>query len=71
MDVKTTLLNGNIEQDVFVEQPNGFVLNNKGTHVRKIRKDLYGLKQTPRVWYGRIDGFLKILGFKKSVDANL
>jgi hypothetical protein len=63
MDVKTTLLNGNIEQEVFMEQPYGFVLHNKGTHVWKIRKALYGLKQAPKVLYDRIDGFLQILGF--------
>jgi hypothetical protein len=69
MDVKTTFLNGKIEQEVFVEQPDGFVLQNKGTHVCKLRKALYGLKQAPRVWYDRIDGFLKSLGFQKS-DAH-
>jgi hypothetical protein len=72
MDVKTTFLNGKIEHEVFVEQPNGFVLHNKGTHVCKLRKALCGLKQAPRVWYDRIDGFLKSLGFQKSdSDANL
>jgi hypothetical protein len=45
MDVKTTFLNGKIEQEAFVEQPDGFVLHNKGTHVCKLRKALYGLKQ--------------------------
>ena len=65
MDVKSTFLNGKIEQEVFVEQPDGFVLHNKGTHVCKLRKALYGLKQAPRVWYDRIDGFLKSLAFKK------
>jgi hypothetical protein len=72
MDVKTTFLNGNIEQEVFVEQPDGFVLHNKGSHVCKLRKALYGLKQAHRVWYDRIDGFLKSPGFQKSdADANL
>jgi hypothetical protein len=72
MDVKTTFLNGKIEQEVFVEQPNGFVLHNKDTHVCKLRKVLYGLKQAPRVWYDMIDGFLKSSGFQKSdADANL
>jgi hypothetical protein len=72
MDVKTIFLNGKIEQEVFVEQPDGFVLHNKGTHVCKLRKALYGLKQAPRVWYDRIDGFLKSPGFQKSdADANL
>ena len=55
-----------------MEQPYGFILHNKGTHVCNLRKALYGLKKAPRVWYDRIDGFLKSLGFKKSdVDANL
>jgi hypothetical protein len=72
MDVKTTFLNEKIEQEVFMDQPDGFVLHNKDTHVCKLRKALYGLKQAPRVWYDRIDGFLKSLGFQKSdVDANL
>jgi hypothetical protein len=66
MYVKTTFLNGKIEHEVFVEQPDGFVLHNKGTHVCKLRKALYGLKQAPRVWYDMIDGFLKSLGFQKS-----
>jgi hypothetical protein len=66
MDVKTTILNGKIEQEVFVEQLDGFVLHNKGTHVCKLRKALYGLKQAPRVWYDMIDGFQK-----SDVDANM
>jgi hypothetical protein len=44
MDVKTTFLNGKTEQEVFVEQLDGFVMHNKDTHVCKIRKALYGLK---------------------------
>jgi hypothetical protein len=68
MDVKTTFLNGNIEQVVFVEQLDGFALHKKGTHVCKLRKALYGLKQAPRVWYDRIDGFPKSPGFQKSDD---
>jgi hypothetical protein len=72
MDVKTTFLNGKIEHEAFVEQPDCFVLNKKGTHVCKLRKALYGLKQAPIVWYDRIDGFLKSLGFQKSdADENL
>jgi hypothetical protein len=46
-----------------VEKPYGFILHNKGSHVCKLRKALYGLKKDPRVWYDRIDGFLKISGF--------
>jgi hypothetical protein len=72
MDVKTSFLNGNIEHEVFLEQPYGFVLHNKGTYVCKLRKALYGFKEAPRVPYDMIDGFLKSLGFQKSdADANM
>ena len=66
MDVKTTFLNGKIEEEVYVEQPEGFVTHGKKTHVCKLKKALYGLKQAPRVWYARMDGFLHSLGFSKS-----
>ena len=72
MDVKTTFLNGKIENEDFVEQQYGFILHNKYTHGCKLRKALYGLKQALRVWYDRIDGFFKSSGFqKRDVDANL
>jgi len=72
MDVKTAFLNGEVEQEVYVEQPDGFVEHSKESHVCKLKKALYGLKQAPRVWYDRIDGFLRSLGFSKSsADPNL
>jgi hypothetical protein len=72
MDVKTTFLNGEIEEEVYIEQPNGFVINGKESHVCKLKKALYGLKQAPHAWYARIDEYLMSLGFNKSVvDANL
>jgi hypothetical protein len=71
MDVKTTFLNGVIEE-VYIEQPQGFEVEDKETHVCRLKKALYGLKQAPRAWYGRIDSFLMSLGFtKKKVDSNL
>jgi hypothetical protein len=72
IDVKTTFLNGKIEQEAFVEQLDCFLLHNKRTHVCKISKALYGLKKAPKFWYDMIDGFIKSLGFHKSdVDANM
>ena len=72
MDVKTTFLNGEIEEEVYVEQPDGFIVNGKESYVCRLKKALYGLKQAPRAWYGRIDGFLMKLRFTKSVaDSNL
>jgi hypothetical protein len=67
MDVKTTFLNGEIEEEVYVEQPDGFIVQGKESHVCRLKKALYGLKQGPRARYGRIDGFLMKLGFTKSV----
>ena len=43
MDVKTTFLNGKIEGEVYIEQPEGFVTHGKKTHVCKLKKALYGL----------------------------
>jgi hypothetical protein len=70
MDVKTTLLNGVIEEEVYIEQPQGFEVEDRKTHVCKLKKAL--LKKAPRAWYGRIDSFLTSLGFTKSKeDSNL
>jgi hypothetical protein len=45
MDVKETFLNGEIEEEVYIEQPNGFVIHEKESYVCKLKKDLYGLKR--------------------------
>ena len=72
MDVKTSFLNGAMEEEVYVEKPLGFETHDRETHVFKLKKSLYGLKQAPRTWYGRIDNFLSILVFTKSkADSNL
>jgi hypothetical protein len=72
MDVKTAFLNGEIEEEVYIEQPEGFVVHNERYHVCRLKKSIYGLKQAPRAWYEKMDGFLMSLGFNKSVvDPNL
>jgi hypothetical protein len=68
MDVKTTFLNGVIEEEVYIEKPQGFEVEHIKTHVCRLKKDLYRLKQAPRAWYGRIESFLMSLGFTKSKD---
>lgn len=47
MDVKTTFLNGVIEEEAYIEQPEGFMIHGKESHVCKLKKALYGLKQAP------------------------
>ena len=64
--------NGKIEEEVYIEQPEGFVTHGKKTHVCKLKKAMCGLKQAPGVWYARMDGFLHSLGFSKSTaNSNL
>ena len=61
-----------IEEEVYIEQPQGFDTNDRETHVCILKKALNGLKKAPKVWYGRIDGFLMSLGFTKSkADSSL
>ena len=61
-----------IEEEFYIEQPQGFEVEDRWTHVCKLKKALYGLKQAPRSWYGRIDSFLTRMGFSKSKsDPNL
>ncbi|GJX75770.1 retrovirus-related pol polyprotein from transposon TNT 1-94 [Tanacetum coccineum] len=51
MDAKTAFTNGELKEDVYVSQPEGFVDQDNPSHVLKIKKALYGLKQAPRTWY--------------------
>ena len=72
MDAKTTFLNGVDEEEVYVEQPLGFETHDRKTHVCKLKKALYRLKQASRTWYDRMDSFLMSLGFTNSkADSNL
>jgi hypothetical protein len=72
MDVKSAFLNGDLEEEVYMEQPEGFSLTDNPNYVCKLKKALYGLKQAPRAWYYRLDKFLQEKGFKKgTVDNNL
>ncbi|GJR79525.1 retrovirus-related pol polyprotein from transposon TNT 1-94 [Tanacetum coccineum] len=72
MDVKTTFLNGNLREEVYVSQPDGFVDKDNPNHVYKLKKALYGLKQAPRAWYDMLSSFLISQDFSKgSVDPTL
>ena len=72
MDVKSAFLNGYLEEEVYIEQPEGFQLTDKRNYFCKLKKALYGLKQAPRAWYARLDSYLQLQGFKRgSADNNL
>eukprot|EP00253_Pinus_taeda_P001692 PITA_01692 len=72
MDVKSAFVNGDLEEEVYIEQPDGFILGNDPNLVCRLKKALYGLKQAPRAWYYRLDKYLHQQGFSKgSVDSNL
>ncbi|GJY55507.1 retrovirus-related pol polyprotein from transposon TNT 1-94 [Tanacetum coccineum] len=72
MDVKTAFLNGNLREEVYVSQPDGFVDPDKPNYVYKLKKALYGLKQAPRVWYDMLSSFLISNDFSKGlVDPTL
>lgn len=65
-DVKSAFLNGELEEEVYVTQPDGFVVSSNEHKVYKLRKALYGLKQAPRAWYRRIDSYFLSNGFVRS-----
>ena len=58
MDIKTAFLNGVIEEEVYIEQPEGFDVEDGETHVCRLHRALYKLKQAPQAWYSRIDNYL-------------
>ena len=70
MDVKLDFLNGDLNEEVYMEQPEGFKLSDNPDLVCKLKKDLYGLKQAPRAWYQRLDTYLKEKGFKRGTTDN-
>ncbi|GKB04306.1 retrovirus-related pol polyprotein from transposon TNT 1-94 [Tanacetum coccineum] len=66
MDVKTAFLNGELKEEVYVSQPEGFVDQDNPSHVYKLKKALYSLKQAPRAWYDMLSSFLISQHFSKS-----
>ncbi|GKE73083.1 retrovirus-related pol polyprotein from transposon TNT 1-94, partial [Tanacetum coccineum] len=72
MDVKTTLLNGPLKEEVYVNQLDGFADPYHPDKVYRLKKALYGLKQAPRAWYDELSNFLISKGFSKgSIDPTL
>jgi len=66
LDVKLAFLNGLLVEEIYIDQSDGFLVPGKEDKVYLLKKVLYGLKQTLRVWYERMDNHLIQLGFNKS-----
>ena len=66
IDVTTAFLNGTLEEEVFMRQPEGFATKGKEHLVCKLNKSIYGLKQSPRCWNVALDSHLKQMGFSQS-----
>ncbi|GJT33134.1 retrovirus-related pol polyprotein from transposon TNT 1-94 [Tanacetum coccineum] len=72
MDVKMAFLNGELKEEVYVSQPKGFVDQDNPSHVYKLKKGLYSLKQAPHAWYDMLSSFLILQHFSKAaVDPTL
>lgn len=72
LDVQNAFLHGDLLEDVFMVQPPGFINSQYPDHVCKLRKSLYGLKQSPRAWYMKLSAFLQDYGFITSkTDTSL
>jgi hypothetical protein len=71
MDVKSAFLNGELQEEVYVQQPSGFSDPKAQGKVLKLRKAFYGLKQAPRPWNARLDQELYKLGFVRSMEENV
>ena len=70
--MKNAFLYGEIDKEIFMEQPPGFESQEYPNHVCKLKKALYGLKQAPRAWYGKLAQFLQFCGYMaSSADPSL
>ncbi|RVW28295.1 Retrovirus-related Pol polyprotein from transposon TNT 1-94 [Vitis vinifera] len=64
LDVKTAFLHGDLEEDLYMIHPEGFIVQGQENLVCKLRRSLYGLKQAPRQWYNKFDSFMHRIGFR-------
>ena len=65
LDVKTTFLHGDLDEEIFIEQPEGFKVKGKENMVCKLKKSIYGLKQVSRQWYKKFNLFMMSQEYKR------
>ena len=66
MDVKTTFLLGYLEEEIYMSKPKHYIVRGKESLVCRLKKSLYGLRQSPRKWYLKFDAFVLSIGFVRS-----
>lgn len=71
LDVKTAFLNGELREEVYVVQPEGFVVKGQEHKVYKLKRALYGLRQAPRAWNIKLNQILRALGFQEMCERTL
>ena len=64
MDVKSAFLHGDLQEEIYMEQPSGYVQDNSSL-VCFLKKSLYGLKKAPRAWFAKMDSFILDTGFSR------
>ncbi len=67
MDVKTAFLHGDLDKEIYMEQPEGLVVKGKEDFVCKLKKSLYGLKQAPKQWYKKFESVMGKHGYRKTI----
>jgi hypothetical protein len=70
IDVKTAFLNGDLDENVYMAQPKGFIVKGKEHMGCRLKKSIYGLKQTSRQWYLKFDGTIRKFRFKENLEDN-
>ena len=66
LDVKTAFLHGELDEEIYMTQPDGFQEPGKEDYVCRLKKSLYGLKQSPRQWYKKFDSYMIEIGYTRS-----
>ena len=67
MDVKITFLNGELDETIYMKQPEGFVKTGKEEYVCKLKKSIYGLKQASKQQYTNVDSVISSFGFSENI----
>jgi hypothetical protein len=71
IDIKSAYLNGNLDEELYMDQPEGFTVQGKEGKVCKLTKAIYGLKQAGRQWHAHLQDTLNTLGFQKNLAGDV